>query len=114
MSDWSHSGIWSALLHDAPLAIVAPFRNGNVSVPRDDDVKRTLSYTGNAFASVDLRNTANPPMANAVQKTIREVARSFTTLRSGLGLVRARKKIDSSDAWRVELFGDATPLAKLR
>lgn len=36
-----HEGIWDNLLDDHPVVLLAPFRHGNVSLPKDTDVNTT-------------------------------------------------------------------------
>lgn len=109
-----HPSIWSDLLTQEPIAVIAPFRNGGVSLPHPDDVTRTLGHTPNAFATTTLRQTANPPIDRTVEKTIKDVTKRYSTIKPKPGMVRARKTIGTAQAWNIEMFGDAAPLAKIR
>jgi len=113
-STGDHPSVWNQMLSADPLAILAPFRNGKVSLPTTNDVARTLKYTTQAYASTNLRGIAPPPMDRVVQKAIQEVTKSFTTIRPELGLVRARKIAGSNTPWAIELFGGATELRQVR
>jgi hypothetical protein len=109
-----HPSIWTELLAPEPVALIAPFRKGSVSLPTPTDVTRTLEHTPNAFTTTTLKGIANPPMDRTVEKTIKDVTRSFSTLKPKLGMLRARKTIGTSQPWRIETFGDATHLAQVR
>ncbi|SEH12660.1 hypothetical protein SAMN05428974_0531 [Sphingopyxis sp. YR583] len=109
-----HPGVWSDMLAPEPVALVAPFRNGNVSLPAASDVTRISAYTPHAYASANLKALAPPPLDRMVQKTVELVAKRFTTIKPAMGLVRARKKAGSGAPWTVETFGEAAPLARVR
>jgi hypothetical protein len=106
-----HPGIWNSLLTSEPMAILAPFKNGNVILPTPTDSARILGYTPNAFAAAPAvpRRTRRRPQS--VEKTIKEAARSFGTVLQVPGMVRLRKKIGTETVWRTERMGDARHLA---
>lgn len=109
-----HPQIWKELLHPEPTAVVAPFRNGNVSLPKAGDVQRILGNTSTAYSSTTLQSLSPPSMDRSVQKTMEEVAKKFTTIKPEMGIVRSRKCVGETGPWNVELYGAASPLGKAR
>jgi beta-lactamase superfamily II metal-dependent hydrolase len=108
-----HPDVWNQMLAADPVAILAPFRNGRVSLPTDVDVTRILGNTNKAYASTNLKGIATPPQDRAVQKTIQSVTKSFSTIKPEMGFVRARKRVGLSN-WQIELFGGASDLRGVR
>lgn len=107
-----HDELAAILLIDNPIAIVAPFKNGSVSLPNEDDIQRICAFAGSAHSTVSLQGRSSIKHDRTVQKTIDQVARRFSTVRNEPGMVRARKKVDSKE-WSIEYFGGASPLARI-
>ena len=108
-----HEGMAKALLTDEVIAIVAPFKNGSVSLPDSKDVERICGFSKEAHATASLRSRSSTKHDRTVQKTIDEVTRRFTTPREDPGMVRLRKKIGNGQAWQKEYFGSATSLSEI-
>lgn len=108
-----HAGIPTNLLTAAPVAVVAPFKSGKVSLPTPQDVTRICGYAGEAYTTATLQGRATSKHDPMVDKTIREVTRRFSTIKADPGMIRLRKKAGSSEDWRVDKFGTAGPLAKI-
>ena len=105
------AGIWQRMLDADPFAILAPWRRGNRSLPTDDDVRRILTRTRDAYATA--KNDAVRPRHrdNAIERTIRESGISLRRTPPP-GVVRLRRAIAPRTQWRVELLGDACQLSE--
>lgn len=108
-----HDGMVTMLLDLAPIAVIAPFKNGSVSLPTESDIKRITSYAKDAHATASLQGKASEKYDRTVQKTIDQVARRFSTIKAEPGVVRLRKKVGVTEDWRTEYFGSATQLSKI-
>lgn len=106
--------VWSEMLVQNPFAILAPFNQGNVSLPTKRDAERICSRTERGYSTAMLRKrTIRRP--SAVERTIKEVVRSIRLTSGSSGQVRLRTRAvgASEEEWKVELFGDALPLNQL-
>jgi hypothetical protein len=108
-----HDDVPTELLAIDPIVIVAPFKNGNVSLPTQQDVDRIRAFAPKSFTTATLSGRANPKRDPAIEKTIREVTRRFTTLKAQPGMVRLRKQSGLATDWRVERFGSAGTLDRI-
>jgi hypothetical protein len=108
-----HAQIPVQLLDTEPLAVVAPFKNGNVSLPKPTDVTRIIGYAPNSFTTSNLAGRANPRRPTAVEKAIREVTKRFSTIKAEAGMIRLRKQAGSTQPWTVEEFGSASHLSQI-
>lgn len=108
-----HDGIVNVLLDIDPIAVVAPFKNGSVSLPKESDVMRITGYATDAHATASLQGRANVKYDRTVQKTIDQAAKRFSTINADPGMVRLRKKHGLTGSWRTEYFGEATQLSKI-
>lgn len=103
--------IWEKLLIPTPFAILAPFNRGGRPLPSEEDVKRILKRTTEAYSSARLSSTAPAKRSNSVEKTIRQYGWRIRKAYPKQGHVRLRRRIGSSKSgWSVELFGNATHL----
>ncbi len=105
-------GVWQDMLASHPWAVLAPWRLGGRKLPRQDDVRRVLSYTPNAYAtSQGTTLTGAPAEKNrTVSRTIRETAIKRRSVSMSTDAVRLRRPSGSQAPWRVELFGSACAL----
>jgi beta-lactamase superfamily II metal-dependent hydrolase len=116
-SNADHPPVWQSLLLEDPVAILSPFVNGNVKLPKREDVARIAraaprSYITAAPVTPNSRNTDS-----AVEKTAASVTRYRRMAEPAPGHIRLRCSIDSSvlpradeSDWRIELFGNARAL----
>ena len=103
--------IWEKLLIPTPFAILAPFNRGGRPLPSEEDVKRILKRTTEAYSSARLSSTALAKRSNSVEKTIRQYGWRIRKAYPKQGHVRLRRRIgNSKSGWSVELFGNATHL----
>lgn len=99
--------VWDTMLTGNTWAVLTPYNKGNLPLPSPEDIARITSLTTDAFSTARLTRVVYRHPDNIVTKTLREMDVTITREPSGQGHVRLRKKINSSDEWTVELFGDA-------
>ena len=101
--------VWHELLEAEPLAILAPFTQGNIALPRPTDRLRLLSRTPDVFTT-----SAQPRRRRrhqtAVERTLRESGIAIRDAEQPMGHVRLRRRQDAP-RWSVDLFGPASRLA---
>lgn len=98
--------VWDDLLSDDVVSVLAPFRNGSVTLPTDDDVARLVSLSSAVYSSASPKA---PSASKAVHRTAAALTGVAQNVREPYGLVgqvRARLAIGSPD-WVIELFAPA-------
>lgn len=108
-----HADVPVDLLRAEPIAIVAPFKNGGVSLPMLEDVQRITGYASRSVATASLAGRAAQRRDSAVEKTIKQVTHRFSALKNEPGMVRMRKTIGSNLDWEIEHFGTSCPLVQI-
>jgi hypothetical protein len=100
--------VWEELLDAQPFAILTPFTQGDIALPRPADrrrlVGRTHAYTTSAQPRRRRRYSA------AVERTLRESGIVVYEADQPMGHVRLRQG-EKGPGWTVELFGPASRLA---
>lgn len=104
--------IWEKLLLPEPFAILTPFSKGSVRLPGEEDVRRILRRTSNAYSSARPGSTGKTPRREtSVEKTIREGNHNLRRTEPMQGHVRLRRRLEDPDSlWSVDLYGNAIPL----
>jgi beta-lactamase superfamily II metal-dependent hydrolase len=95
-----HDGIWQQLLQKSPVALLAPFRSGNVSLPTIEDRSRILSLTEEAFITAGSRMPTLPRAARREAGSLGPLARNVREPWGTVGHVRARSQL-GGDTWSV-------------
>ena len=108
--------IWNEMLTENPCAVLTPFVNGNVYLPKDTDVARIATYSDNAYSTSDRRIGKTAGRTAAVAKTLREME-AVAVVKSAnppMGQVKVtfNPQVTPLDA-KVELLYGAMPLPKL-
>ena len=108
-------GVWSRMLDPEPFAVLTPWYRGDRSLPCQDDVRRILSNTPNAYvtASIGASGRVRARTNKTVDRTIRESGISLRSLPTSSGAIRLRRPCGSGVRWRVEKFGSARHLKDL-
>jgi hypothetical protein len=109
----SHRDQWPKLMKDRAWAALTPYNRGT-KLPTTTDCRRILSLTQDAYitAPPGLRKFRHPDPA--VYKTALEATLGIAEEPGKQGHVRFRRSAaDKNASWRVELFGDALPLAEV-
>jgi beta-lactamase superfamily II metal-dependent hydrolase len=104
-----HDGLWSKLLVKNPVILLAPFRHGDVVVPKDSDIAYILAHTDKAWTT-----SPRPPTPGA---SFRKQKSQLGTLAHNprdpygkIGHLRARVP-HAGGTWTVDNFAPAAPLA---
>lgn len=104
-----HEGIWEKLLDDRPVVLLAPFRHGNVNLPKDTDVDYFLGYTDEAWTT----SPRQPTSSGSFQKQAAKLGTLARNPRDPYGVVghlRARIPLVGG-TWQVANFAPASRLA---
>jgi len=100
----AHFGpVYEELLHDAPVAILTPFRQSKL--PSEDDLVRIRRHSGKLYLAAPTKPSMPKKRRSAVEKSINSVVRNRVSLAPKMGLIRVRWRAD--EAPRIELFGAA-------
>lgn len=111
------SEIWDKMLRPAaPFAVLAPLVLGRNSLPSEQDVKRILSRTPNAYSSARLgSNKRSSRRGSPVERTVRESGWGIYPMHPKQGHLRLRRRIGENPTdWSVELYGNAVHLEHIR
>ena len=104
--------VWTQMLLPQPYSVLTPWRLGGRTLPSQEDAKRILSYTNNAYVTAKHSSGNQPRLRDrTISRTVRE---SNVRLRSCpllSGALQLRRGIDSTAAWRIKPFGPACHLA---
>jgi hypothetical protein len=103
--------VWNELMETRPEAMVTPWTRGGNRLPTADDRQRILSLAPSAVLvgkSPAKKHRYDP----AVERVLREVARSRSAAIGRMGHARARSAPDDEGAWQVECFENAEPLSE--
>ena len=103
--------VWKKLLEPKPFAILTPFRRGNVSLPKESDVKRLKGWSNKVFCTQAVEREESRFKSESVKRTVREVTKLIHPISKKKGHIRLRiKKKDTSQDWDVKLFDEAVQL----
>ena len=102
--------VWTTMLSPQPHAVLAPWRLGGHSLPRDTDARRIVSRTPNVYITTESVNRPNIRRAGAVTRTLRESGVVLRRTALSTGTVRLRAPIGSYPSWSVETLGGARRL----
>ena len=107
-ADADEPRVWDELLEVEPVAVLTPFTQGNVALPRAADRRRLLSRSPDVFTT-----SAQPRRRRrhdaAVDRTLRESGIVVRDADQPMGHVRLRRRQDA-EQWSVDLFGPARRL----
>jgi hypothetical protein len=101
--------VWQERLTVEPIAILTPFTQGNIALPKVEDRRRLIDRTRDVFiTSTQPRRRRRHD--SAVRRTLREIGVLVREADQPMGHVRLRTHSDVQ-AWTVDLFGPAGRLA---
>lgn len=106
-----HSGMWTQLLTEKPIATLTPWSKGGNKLPASRDVSRITALAGRGFATGPsaFGKEANQP--SNVAKMLRRDSLTLHRLADKIGHVRHRAKMVVGPlTWNTELFGRACEL----
>lgn len=103
-----HDGVWDTMLEPETAAVVTPFLNGRVKLPRLEDCERILSRTPSAYISTKSSSKRYKPTDKVVKWAMHDRA-PRTRNEPGHVVLRA-SSTDASSVWRTELTDGACTL----
>ena len=104
--------VWRNMLEPHPWAVLAPWRRGGHTLPRQVDINRILSCTPNAYSTVPRRQLVASPVRREgiVNRKLLEAGVKLRSVSVSPGTIRLRRLAGKQAQWRVELFGSACSL----
>ena len=105
--------VWNEMLAEDPIAVLTPWRRGGRELPKENDARRILSLTERAYVTASTADVAGKSVRrknNTVERAIRETGARIRTVGLSSGMIRLRKKVNSSADWNIERFGSASRL----
>jgi hypothetical protein len=106
--DAHHDGMWTELVDPDFVAIITPFVNGRIELPREVDLLRIVERGGRVFLTSRPR-LEKVRLERETEKVLRHAGGKQLTQLRAWGHVRARRSQDEP-SWRVDLDGDAREL----
>jgi hypothetical protein len=106
-----HEAVWSDLLSDQVVSLVAPFRSGSVIRPSDTDIDRIVEKSSTAFITAQPKPPAPSKATKRARASLSGVATNVRDPFGHIGHVRARAT-PPSEEWDVVLVDPAHQLVK--
>ncbi|MCU7822190.1 MBL fold metallo-hydrolase [Kitasatospora sp. DSM 101779] len=103
-----HDGLWTTLLAKDPVVLIAPFRRGNVILPKDSDVDYFKSHTDSVWTTSPRPPTPSTSFKKQAAKLGR-LAQNPRDLSGMVGHLRARIPA-SGGTWKIDTFPPAIRL----
>jgi hypothetical protein len=94
--------VWSEMLQAEPVAVLTPFVQGNVRLPKEADINRSCSRTTKGYSTSVIKPGRSRKRSGAVERTIREIVRSIREVQGPIGHVQLRRHILRSCKQRLE------------
>ena len=108
--DAHDDAMWTELLNPQPLAVLTPFRQGNVALPRETDSARIAQLASEAWLTRDTGPARAARRSRTVEKTIGEVAKRIERLSVNPGRVTFRCSAEDPGDWAVDAPSPAVRL----
>jgi hypothetical protein len=102
-----HPDVWPGLLVDRSISIVTPYSRGVRPLPTLDDLSRLKARSQEVYCTALAGGGGLPRRDSAVEKTLREMAKSRKVIDGRMGHVRVRLKSSKLGEPRVDLFDGA-------
>ena len=105
--------VWNEILVPEPLAILTPFKRGNIKLPKYSDIKRICGKTKNCDITANIKDK-KVKSKTKIEKIMDETLRNRKLTHSSFGQIRLRTKLkDGDESWEIKLFGQANRLDTL-
>jgi beta-lactamase superfamily II metal-dependent hydrolase len=105
-----HAGLWSELLTDDVVSVLAPYRAGRTPRPSLEDVERICSLSMAAYSTASPKLPAQPDSVRRIRTALTGIATNVREPHGRAGHVRARWASGASQ-WDVETFEPARKLS---
>src|SRR5260370_40776528 len=105
--------VWGEMLCRSPYAVLTPYNRGASQLPLVPDIDRIRSLTANSYSTARLTSRAPRKLDRSVERSLERAAIVLRSSEIKMGHVRLRRDLSAAVEadWRVELFGNAVPLA---
>jgi hypothetical protein len=101
------------MLVQNPIAILAPWINGDGLVPSDHERQHLLAQTAAVYTTGIARTPKTSKRDRAVERTIAQSTKSFRSAEPVQGLIRLRLDLnETSKGWQIERFDGAIHLSQ--
>jgi len=105
--------VWNEILVPDPLAVLTPFKRGNVKLPKYSDIKRICGKTKNCYITANIKEK-KVKSKTKIEKIMDETLKNRKLTHSSFGQIRLRTKLkERNESWEVKLFGEAKRLDNL-
>ena len=103
--------VWTEMLTERPLALLAPYASGRKPLPSPADISRLTARTDRLYCTAPPKGWKPQRRDSMVEKTAREVTHHRRTISGTVGQVRVRLPLeDGTDSPSVHLFPPALEL----
>jgi hypothetical protein len=100
--------VWDEMLIPDPIAILTPFKRGNVSLPKPSDIKRICERSNHSYITGDIKEKRAKSISTKIDKVMSKTLKNRKTTLSSFGQIRLRKKANEAVGdWKIQLFGQA-------
>jgi hypothetical protein len=106
-----HERVWSELLIENPVALIAPYRAGANPRPSAEDADRICHLTDRAYISARPDLPSRSAKVRRAASNLAGIAQNVSELEGTPGQVRARRRISEPD-WGIDLVWPAVSLDK--
>jgi hypothetical protein len=104
--------LWTEMLCTDPIAILSPFKRGNIALPNQSDVFRISKRTNNVYIT-SIKPPKRIKKAKIIEQFVKGATRSIRQIPNNCGQVRLRiEHTKSPEDWQIELFNSAGPLSE--
>lgn len=104
-----HPEVWSEMLEDGVVSVLAPYRSGRKFLPDEEDVRRIRAKSGSSYVSAGPKLPAPAAAVKATKAKLLGVASNVREPEGRSGHVCARWD-SGRQAWSVETYWPAQPL----
>jgi len=106
-----HEDVWTRLLAESPIALVAPFRAGDVARPDQSDVERICCLTPNAYITAAAKMPKDSHTSRREASELGPLAQNVREPWGQVGHVRARSRLGKHQ-WDVKYSEPARKLVR--
>lgn len=106
-----HPAIWTDLLAEDPVAVLTPFNSGVKPRPSAEDIARICGQAKESYTTTERPTGKRLARDSHTERMLRARRTPVVPASGAMGQVRLRRSMhETTDDWRVELFGSAADL----
>lgn len=103
--------LWTDYLIASPYALLTPYTRSKL--PRNEDIDRILNKSEKSFCTSHPEAKFKHAQDNAIEKTIKEVTKSYKAFKQNIGQIKVTKTVDQTE-FEVELIDSAKHLKEFK